>query len=237
VNKAIDVSNLWFGYDAESVLHDVTFQVEQGQFLGIIGPNGGGKSTLLKLLLGLLQPQQGSISIRGKSPPVPEVAYVPQTLSFDRQFPITALEVVLGAQSRHLSFLGRYRSEDVDCARYALEQAGVLEYESHLFGTLSGGISQRVLIARALVSNPSILLLDEPTSCTDQEAESQLFEIIETLKGSTTIVMVTHHIEVIAPLVEKVLCIHKTALVMDPKEMCEHLSFGLYHIPEMKERR
>ncbi len=231
MNKAVDVSHLSFGYSTDHVLRDINFHIDKGQFFAIIGPNGGGKSTLLKLLLGLLEPQEGTIRIYGEDPPCPKIAYVPQNLVLDRQFPITALEVVLGARSRNLSFLGRYRAEDIDCARSALEQTGVLEYESDLFGTLSGGISQRVLVARALASNPSILLLDEPTSCTDKNAESNLLEIIDQLKSSTTILMVTHHVEVIAPLVDGVLCIHKTALLMDPKEICEHISLGLYHAP------
>jgi len=238
MHRVIDVSQLSFGYTVDHVLHDINFHVDEGQFFAIIGPNGGGKSTLLKLLLGLLEPQEGTVRIYGEAPPCPKIAYVPQNLSLDRQFPITALEVVLGALSRNLSLFGRYRSEDVDCARSALEQTGVLEYESDLFGTLSGGISQRVLVARALVSNPSILLLDEPTSCTDKEAESNLLEIIDQLKSTTSILMVTHHVEVIAPLVDGVLCVHKTALLMDPKEICEHISFGLYHAPDppQKER-
>jgi len=232
MDKAVEVSHLSFRYDTDCVLQDISFHADTGQFFAIIGPNGGGKSTLLKLLLGLLQPQEGSIRIHGKKPPCVEMAYVPQNLALDRQFPITALEVVLGARTRNLSSLGRYRAEDVDRARHALEQTGVLEYESDLFGTLSGGISQRVLVARALASNPTILLLDEPTSCTDKEAESKLLAIIDQLKGSTTIFMVTHHVEVIAPFVNGVLCVHNTALLMDPKEICEHTSFGLYHAPE-----
>jgi len=227
--NAIDVSNMWFGYDKEPILHDVSFSVPKGNFYAIIGPNGGGKSTLLKLLLGLLQPWEGSIFIDGKSPPAESIAYVPQTFAFDKLFPITALEVVLGGCMEQLSLLGQFRKKALDRARQTLERVGALAYESSLFGELSGGLAQRVLMARALVSNPTILLLDEPTSCADQTAESELLSLISTLQGTVTILMVSHHIDAIAPMAQGVVCVHKNVSCVRPDAICEHVSMGLYH--------
>ena len=175
----IKLSDVLFGYDRnEPVLKNVSFDVQEGQFVGVIGPNGGGKSTLFKLLLGLLSPWKGSILINGAPPPATLMAYVPQAFSFDRAFPITVLEVVLGGRLRHLSSWGKFQKEDLEIALEALSRVGLPHLQSQSFGTLSGGQAQRVLIARALASKPKILLLDEPTSSTDREAESAIFETL-----------------------------------------------------------
>ena len=154
MGTSINVNNLSFGYlPKERIFNDVSFSVNAGQFLGIIGPNGGGKSTLLKLLLGLLEPWGGSIMINNAPPPTPRVGYVPQVFQFDKYFPITAYEVVLGGMARNLSVFGRYTAKDRSAATIALERVGLVHLADHPFGSLSGCEAQRVLIARALAQS------------------------------------------------------------------------------------
>jgi zinc transport system ATP-binding protein len=231
-HPSLVVHNCSFGYQpSEQVLRNVSFTVQRGQFLGIIGPNGGGKSTLLKLILGLLSPQKGTIRINGHTPPTVGVGYVPQAFQFDRRFPITAFEVVLGGRTRSLSLFGRYNKRDEEAAQAALHRVGLSPMANHPFGALSGGQAQRVLIARALVSEPTVLLLDEPTSSSDPEAESSILETIHSLKSGMTILMVTHNLEAILSHVEGILCVQGGAAMLHPKEVCEHFALGLYHIP------
>lgn len=228
----IDVSNVFFGYDKkEPLLKNVSFHIEERVFFGIIGPNGGGKSTLLKLLLGLLSPWSGSILINGSPPPTPLMAYVPQAFSFDKAFPITVLEVVLGGRLRHLSSWGKFQKNDVEIALEALSRVGLSHLKNQSFGTLSGGQAQRVLIARALASQPKILLLDEPTSSTDKEAEKAIFETLVQLKKDLTILIVTHNIGIMLTHMEQALCVNGTVTQMAPTEICEHFAVGLYHEP------
>ncbi len=229
---SITVSHVCFGHaSGEPVLNNVSFTVTKGQFLGIIGPNGGGKSTLLKLLLGLLKPWSGSITVNGSAPPTLDVGYVPQVFPCDRSFPITVLEVVLGGRARHLSSFGQFNRFDHRAAHEALERVGLPHICHQAFGALSSGQAQRVLIARALASNPSILLLDEPTSSADPAAEAAILSIINSLKGTITILMVTHALEAILESVEGILCIQGGAVLMQPKDVCEHFALGLYHVP------
>lgn len=232
---SISTTDVCFGYRPdEYILKKVSFSIKKGQFFGIIGPNGGGKSTLLKLLLGLLNPWSGSVVIDGKAPPATDVAYVPQAFPFDRSFPITVLEVVLGGRARHLSRFGRFSKHDHEQAHEALERVGLHGVCDTPFGALSSGQAQRVLIARALAANPAILLLDEPTSSADPAAEAAIHSIIATLKGEITILMVTHNLEAILGAVEGILCIQGGAVLMQPKDVCEHFALGLYHFPLAK---
>lgn len=229
---AIIAENLSFGFHPkERILNQVSFAVDMGTFIGVIGPNGGGKTTLLKLLLGLLTPWEGTITINSIRPPAPKVGYVPQAFQFDRSFPITALEVVQGGRARNLSRFGRWRDEDIAAATAALERVGLPHLASHPFGTLSGGQAQRVLIARALASEPSVLLLDEPTSSSDPVAEAAILDTIRSLQHQMTILMVTHNLSAILSQVEGVLCVQGGAVLLHPKDVCEHFALGLYHIP------
>lgn len=232
MDPSIKVKNVSFGYHPkECILKDVSFTINKGQFLGIIGPNGSGKSTLLKLLLGLISPWEGQILVNNSSPPAQNVGYVPQVFQFDRQFPITAIEVVLGGRARRLSPFGRYKEEDRTAAMEALHRVDLCPLAEQPFGSLSGGQAQRVLIARALASGPSVLLLDEPTSSTDPSAEASILETIQQLKKDMTILMVTHNLSGILSHVEGILCVQGGAVMLQPKEVCEHFALGLYHIP------
>ena len=231
---AILVEGVTFGYDdAESIIQDVSFTIQQGEFVGIIGPNGGGKTTLLKLLMGFLEPATGQISICGKSPKHHPngIAYVPQQLRFDKQFPITVMELVLGGRLSHLSWWGKFSEEDKNQALLALEKVQLIDLKDRAFGTLSGGQAQRALIARALAGNPKILLLDEPTANVDSQAEADILDLLLEIKSNLTILMVTHDIRAIIHTVGRILCVQNRVDSMSPEQLCEHFALGLYHFP------
>lgn len=232
-DMVVTLENVSFAYQDVSVLKNATFQVEAGEFIGIIGPNGGGKTTLLKLIMGFLSPTSGTVRIFGHSPKnvLQRMAYVPQTTRYDRQFPITVLEVVLLGRLSHLSWYGKFRASDKKAALESLEKVGLPDFADRAFGTLSGGQAQRVLIARALASNPSLLLLDEPTASVDVNAQADIYALLQKLKGSMTILMVTHDLNIAVEYVKKVICVQHNVIMMTPQEVCEHFALGLYHTP------
>lgn len=233
---AVAIKNLSFSYQESPVLTRVSFDIEQGQFVGIIGPNGGGKTTLIKLILGFLKPLMGSVEVFGTSPVAARqhMAYVPQSLRFDKQFPIAVLELVLEGRLAHLPWYGRFSAEDKRIALEALERVGLADLRHRPFGSLSGGQVQRVLIARALASEPKLLLLDEPTANVDAVAGADIYAILKDLQGEMTILMVTHNLQAAIEIVERVICIQNTALVLTPQQVCEHYALGLYHAPLLK---
>lgn len=231
----IQVENVSFSYPGSMVLKDVSFQVHEGEFIGMIGPNGGGKTTLLKLILGFLKPLKGTIKIFGESSGsgsgLKQLAYVPQSIRFDRDFPISVEEVVLSGLLSRLPWYGRFEARDRDAAREALEKVGLPHLTHTSFGTLSGGQAQRVLIARALVSNPQLLLLDEPTASVDSQAEADIYALLGQLKGEMTILMVTHDLRAAIDQVGRILCVQGSVISLQPEEVCKHFAFGLYHMP------
>lgn len=222
----IEVEHLTFKYDQVDVLKDVSFSVKEGEFLGIIGPNGGGKTTLLKLLIGFLVPTEGKINVSDT-----RFAYVPQNMRFDRHFPISVMELVLGGRLSELPWYGIFRNEDKEIAKEALQQIGLYHLKDQAFGTLSGGQQQRCLIARALASKPRILFLDEPTANVDSDASYEIMNLLQQLKGKMTILMVTHDLQTAINQVDRVLCVQQSAVTYTPIEVCEHYALGLYHPP------
>lgn len=236
MQPAIVVKDLSFSYQDMPVLSNISFEVQPGQFIGVIGPNGGGKTTLLKLLLAFLKTNTGEIEIFGQNPVAARqhMAYVPQSLRFDKQFPISVMELVLEGRLSHLPWYGRFSNNDKQIAMDALNRVGLADLYNRPFGSLSGGQAQRALIARALASQPRLLLLDEPTASVDAQAEADIYAILKKLQGDMTIMMVTHNLQAAIELVEEVICVQNTAMVLDPKEVCEHYAFGLYHAPLIK---
>lgn len=231
--KQIDVQHLFFDYGPTEVLKDVSFEISQGEFLGIIGPNGGGKTTLLRLLMGFLKPSKGTVLIDGADPQVKrnKIAYVPQSLRFDRQFPISVNELVLSGRLSTLPWYGRYSKQQREIARHALTLVGIEDLGNRAFGELSGGQMQRALIARALASEPEILFLDEPTASVDARAEEEIYRLLKSLSPKITIVMVTHDLKAAIELVDRVLCVQRTVVSLEPSQVCEHFALGLYHPP------
>lgn len=229
---SLSIQNLFFQYnDYFPVLEDLSFSVSKGEFIGIFGPNGGGKTTLLKLLLGLLEPTRGKITILDHSPKQisHKIGYVPQIQRFDKQFPISVMEVVLqGRLYNHRGFLG-FSQKDKEIAKQVLSEVGLEDRANSPFGLLSGGQSQRTLIARALASQPDILLLDEAMAGVDPKASKDICNFLITLKGKVTILLVTHELANIAPQMDRLLCINHTLTPYTPKEVCAHYAMGLYH--------
>jgi zinc transport system ATP-binding protein len=193
--KAIELENVGFAYNGgERVLAGVDLAVERGAFLAIIGPNGGGKTTLVKILLGLLIPQEGSVSVLGGDPArrAPNVGYVPQHSDFETGFPITVKDVVLLGLKHARQHAFRRAKKYGDRAMSALKGVDMADYANRRFDTLSGGQRQRVLVARAMVSSPELLLFDEPMSNIDPQGKICLFDILSHLSESITVAMVSH---------------------------------------------
>jgi zinc transport system ATP-binding protein len=232
-DTAIDVSNLSFQIGSTLILEKVTFHVKNGELLGIFGPNGGGKTTLLKLLLGFLKPTSGSIKIIGSSPEQARrhIGYVPQITRFDRKFPISVLEVVCMGLLCKLTWYGSLSHKNKTKALDALSIVGLASFAGRPFFSLSGGQAQRVLLARAIVNEPKLLFLDEPTASVDPGAEAQIHELLLKLKRHVTILMVSHDLQTMANDVDRLLFVQRSSSVMTKEQICGHFALGLYHTP------
>lgn len=234
----LSFENVSFSYEDAPVLHSVSFEIEAGEFVGLIGPNGGGKTTLFKLILGFIKPTRGKILYQGRSayPSTHFIGYVPQTLRYDKQFPISTLEVVMEGLLQQLPWYGVFSSSHTQLALSALNKVGLKEFASRQFGTLSMGQAQRALIARALVSHPKLLLLDEPTASVDAQSEAEIHEILHALGKEITVLMVTHDIRAIIQDVQRVICVQGSVMTLNPQEVCSHFALGVYHTPLVKDR-
>lgn len=220
MKTVIDVAGVDFSYGDVTTLSNINLRVEAGEFLGIVGPNAGGKSTLLKVILGQLTPQSGRIRVLDQSPRAARhrVGYVPQYPSFPRDFPITVEQVVmLGLQGNrsngrwwHALLPSRITRSDRDAVRKALWEVEADSVVDRQIGSLSGGQLQRVLLARALVSEPKILILDEPTANIDQRMEHEIFDLLKMLNRRMTILVVSHDVAFISDYVNRVACLNRT---------------------------
>ncbi len=212
VDTVIELGRVSFSYGAAAVVERVDLQVSEGEFLGVVGPNAGGKSTLLKLILGLLIPQSGVIRVLGRTPrnASRRVGYVPQYPSFPRDFPITVEQAVLMGRLGRGSWFGGYARRDTRAARRAMNEVEAGDLADRQIGSLSGGQLQRVLLARALASEPSILILDEPTANIDLRLENDIFDLLRKLNERMTILVVSHDVAFISGYVSRVACINRT---------------------------
>jgi len=225
----IEMQNVSFAYHSLPVLENVNLIVDHGEFVTIVGPNGGGKTTLLKLLLGLLHPDSGVIRVFGEKPQKSRLrtGYVPQQVSLDTKFPVTVMDVVLlGRLGNRLG--GRYSSEDRRIAARALEEARLSHLANRLFSEISGGQRQRALIARALCVDPVLILLDEPTANIDPEVERNLLEILQGLNQRMTILMVSHDIGFVSQVVERVVCVNRKVVIHPTTEINGTLIKDIY---------
>ncbi|MCK5883383.1 MAG: ABC transporter ATP-binding protein [Bacteriovoracaceae bacterium] len=227
----IEVSNLSFSYGKKNILTDVSFSIERGDFSYIVGRNGSGKSTLVQLLLGLIQPTSGEIKIFGLPPKKGRslIGYTPQHMQFDPQFPATVRDVIATGRLRSKKFF--YNKEDRYMIDQTLEKIELKEFMDDPFSSLSGGQRQRTLIGRSLVSNPQLLILDEPTSNIDEYSEKRLFETLKQLNEDLPIVMVSHDLYFTQERVNKVICIHKNQIAVHdtckiPQTVIDELRLG-----------
>ena len=228
--SALSFENVTFSYGNSPVLTDVSFSVPGGEFLVIIGPNGGGKTTLLKLALGLLAPGEGKISIYGKNPGEDPTAagYVPQDAGLSRDFPITALEVVLQGRIGGGARGWRYGKKDREAAFDALESMGMGHGANRTMGLLSQGQRQRVLIARSIASAPRLLMLDEPLASIDAESRDSLMGWLAGLKGKMTVVMVSHDMSVISGHATAVACVNRQVFYHGSAEIVPEMVEAAY---------
>lgn len=211
---AVVTTNLDFAYDDAMVLEDVNVTIEPRDLVGIVGPNGGGKTTLLKLILGLLEPTSGTVRVFGQRPAgtSQRIGYVPQSFQYDPQFPTTVMDVVLMGRLGKGNLMRPYRASDRDSAAQALAQVGLQGLHSRPFAELSGGQRQRSLIARALTSWPDILMLDEPTASVDALMERELYDLLRELNETMTIILVTHDLGFVSEVVKGVLCVNRRVI-------------------------
>lgn len=231
-DKIIEINNLSVSFNGVRVLDDINLTVFDRDFLGIIGPNGGGKTTLLRTLLGLIEPDNGTISIMGQ--PLKQnrhfISYVPQFATFDRAFPISVWEVVM--MGRIGQKKGRsYSKQDQIIALEALKRVEMENLKDRQIGQLSGGERQRVLVARALAAKPQILLLDEPTASVDGRFEAGFYDIMQELNKEITIILVSHDISAVSTYVKTIACLNQQLFYQHAKELTEEMVEHAYNCP------
>ena len=231
--EIVRLKDIRVNYGEITALENVNLSVFQHDFLGIIGPNGGGKSTLLKVLLGLVKPNSGFVSVFGKPPEQVrgQIGYVSQRLAFDRDFPASVWDVVIMGCYGRIGLFRRYNYEDRVATEKALEQVGMLEQQGQQIGRLSGGQQQRVFVARALVAQPKLLLLDEPTASIDPTMQTEFYELLEELKKSLTIVLVSHDIGAVSIYVDNIACLNRELYYHGSKEITPEILEATYKCP------
>ncbi len=210
----IILEDVTFSYNDEPILEDVSLSIGKREFIGIIGPNGGGKTTLLRLILGLLTPNTGTVRVFGRPPAEAShhIGYVPQHLQFDQRFPATVFDIVLMGQVGRTPF-GPIPKQGKLAAEEALAAVELSSYKKRSFAGLSGGQRQRVLIARALASDPQLLLFDEPTANVDSSSGEKLYRILAELNKRMTILVVSHDIGFVNHRITSVACVNQQVVI------------------------
>ncbi len=227
----INIKNLFFKYQKTEVLENVNLTIKDDDFLAIIGPNGGGKSTLLKLILGLLPLQSGTIE---KNIENNQVGYVPQNTNLNIDFPITALEVVLMGHISSKKRLFGYSKDEISCALESLNQVGMKDFANKKIGDLSGGQRQRVFIARALCSNPKIMLLDEPTASIDVQGQQEIYELLRELNKTICIVVVSHDLSILLNYAKNVAHVNRGLVYHSLAEVQKNVTLADDHLCEVE---
>jgi len=211
MKKLVEIKDVYAGYGGGAVLKNVNLDIYDNDFIGVIGPNGGGKTTLIKLLLGIIKPHQGKIQWLPETSEHEKlnIGYLPQFQSIDKQFPISVLEVVLSGVMNRKKILSGYTRQEKDKARKMLSRMGITHLERNTIGELSGGELQRVLLCRAIISNPQMLLLDEPNTFVDNQFEGELYELLKELNEQMAILLITHDLGTITPYVKTIACVNR----------------------------
>ncbi len=228
----IEIEDLFFSFNGGPVLEKIDLTIRERDFTALIGPNGGGKTTLLKLMLGLLKPDRGNVRIFGKSPRqvARRLGYVPQEVGVNRTFPITVRDVVRMGRLRSFRGWAFGSKKDRMAVQKALEQVDMWEFRGRHIGELSGGQRQRVFIARALATHPEILFLDEPTASIDTKHQTEFYDILKELNRTVTVVIVCHDLMVISSYVKSVACVNRFIHYHDSAEVTDDM-IDMYHCP------
>jgi len=231
--EIVSLKNISVEYGGTTVLHDHNLTVYNDDFIGIIGPNGGGKTTLLKVILGLVKPVKGEIKVFGCDPEKVrhKIGYVPQIMDFDSDFPISVKDTVLLGRLSGKGLFRFYNKKDYEAVERALKIVEMYDLKDHKTGSLSGGEIQRVLIARALATEPELMLLDEPTASIDPKMKTGIYDLLKDLKKQMAIILVTHDIGVISSHVDKVACLNRQLFYHDSKEIPQETLETVYQCP------
>ena len=210
--RIIKLENISAGYDGKLVLKNVSLDIFDHDFLGVIGPNGGGKTTLLHVILGMIRPLSGSVSYyrNGALTPHISIGYLPQYNDIDRRFPISVAEVVLSGLSKQKSLLKAFTHFHHEQVSETLRRIGMDDFKDRPINTLSGGQLQRVFLARAIVARPDVVVLDEPNTYIDKQFQEQMYEMLDTINQDCAVVVVSHDIGTILQNVKTVACVNKT---------------------------
>jgi len=233
MNPVVELKNIWVHYEDKSILEGINLIVKENDFLGIIGPNGGGKTTLLKVVLGLIKPNKGEVKVFGDHPKKTRkhIGYVPQIRRFDLEFPATVWDVVATGRLGHNNLFKNYDYQDKEIVKETLEKVNMIRFKDEAIGKLSGGERQRVFIARALASEPKMLLLDEPTASVDKELDTKFWEFLNELKKRITIILVTHDISAVSVYVDKIACLNRKLYYQGTKEITPEIWSETYKCP------
>jgi zinc transport system ATP-binding protein len=231
--ELVRLEDVWVHHDGLPVLQAINLSVKENDFLGIIGPNGGGKTTLLKVILGLVKPSRGKVTTMGQPPERgrKRIGYIAQSNVFDHDFPISVFDVVLMGRYVQTGMFHRYSEKDRQTVTAALKTVEMLDYRDRHVGKLSGGEQQRVFIARALVANPSLLLLDEPTASIDSNMQAEFYMLLDRLKDQMAIVLVSHDISAISIYVEEIACLNHELFYHGSKEVSAEELEKAYNCP------
>jgi zinc transport system ATP-binding protein len=227
--KAVEISHLSIKFNEQLILNDINFSIEEKDFMAIIGPNGGGKTTLLKVILGILTPDEGKVKVFGKEPKKAKdlMGYLPQRLDFDHDFPINVFETVL--MGRYHGLLKKYSNQDHKAVIQALKDVEMDELKDRQISKLSGGQMQRVFIARAIVRDPKLLIMDEPMASIDPEMQHSFYELMSRLKNKMAIVLVSHDVGAVSTHVDKIACLNQKLYYHGPIEDSANGLEEVYH--------
>lgn len=226
-NALVQLDKVAASYSGKTVLKDVSLDIRPDDFIGVIGPNGGGKTTLLKLILGLLKPDHGTI-IRniGKN----DIGYLPQISQFDEHFPITVYNVVLSGLSEGMGLQRMKKSVSRRKVEEIVEAVGVSDLQHRPIGELSGGELQRTMLARAIIASPKLLILDEPNTYVDNRFEQELYRILAELNKQMAIMLVSHDVGTISPWIKSIACVNKS-LHFHPSNKISNEQLKVYNCP------
>jgi len=229
----IEIRRVWFSFNGLPVLENVNLTVKSGDFLAVIGPNGGGKTTLIKVMLGLFKPDRGEVLVFGGPPEsaLQRIGYVPQDIGMKQSFPVSVEDVVLMGRLRGGGGWRPFGRADRKAVQAVMEEMRVREFRRRQIGELSGGQKQRVFVARALVSDPEALILDEPTASVDTQGQTEFYQLLKGLNQKVTIVVVSHDLMVLSSHVKSVACVNRQVFFHDAPEITRDMLEMAYHCP------